>query len=124
MRKKLKKEFLKVLDKISTSDKREIYLELFLDYLKRKRMIHYLPAGVKIFKRKKVQRYIVDIETAREISEINKKELESLVRNKINERAIIHYRINPKLIGGFRIKSSDLLLDYSVKKYLEQLFNF
>jgi F0F1-type ATP synthase delta subunit len=122
MKKGLDKKLLKILDEISNSKEKTFYLKRFLDYLQRKRMKHYLPFLVKLFKKKRVAPRIVKIELTREIEKETKKELEQLVRKKIHQEPIVNYKINPELIGGFKIKSQNFLIDYSIRRYLDQIF--
>jgi len=124
MKKGLDKKFLKILDKISRSKGESFYLKRFLAYLKRKRMQHYLPSLVKLFKKKRIEPRMVRVETARELDEQLKKELEAFIKMKIQREPIINYKVNPDLIGGFKIKSQNFLFDYSVQNYLNRFFKY
>ncbi|GEM_PF-1128148 len=106
------------LEKVEDEKKKEEMIRVFVQILKEKNKIHLLPRILEEVKRREKETETVlvlarkfDEETLREIKERVKKILGKEVKLKIDE----------ELLGGFLIKNGSLLIDASIKNFLNKI---
>lgn len=61
------------------------------------------------------------VESAAEMSEISKQQIEEFLKNKFGNVVDLEFKLKPEIIGGFILTIDDLLLDKSVKGEIEKL---
>lgn len=69
----------------------------------------------------KLNQVNIAITSAIELSELQKKEIEEKLTKIINKNLITDYKINNKIIGGFKAKYNDTVIDASIEHQLELL---
>jgi len=69
----------------------------------------------------KLNRVDVEIISAVELSDIQKNEIKSKLETMINKIVVPSFDINSKIIGGFKAKFNDTVVDASIKHQLELL---
>lgn len=69
----------------------------------------------------KLNQVNVEITSAVELSELQKNEIEKKLTMIINKNVIADYTINNKIIGGFKAKYNDTVIDASIQHQLELL---
>jgi F-type H+-transporting ATPase subunit delta len=63
----------------------------------------------------------VDVKTAFEFSDDQKKSLQKKIEEILNKKARLSFKVEPELIGGFVAKVDDTLYDASLKHQIEIL---
>ena len=61
------------------------------------------------------------IETAHELSETEKNNLLSLISNKLNTKLTPEFKVNERLLGGFKAQAGEVVLEGSVTNTLQHL---
>ena len=69
----------------------------------------------------KLNQVKIEISSAIELSEIQKNEIVEKLKNIVNKNVIASYNINSKIIGGFKAKYNDTVIDASIVHQLELL---
>ncbi len=69
----------------------------------------------------KLNQVNVAITSAIELSDLQKNEIEKKLTNIINKNVIAGYKIDNKIIGGFKAKYNDTVIDASIQHQLELL---
>ena len=63
----------------------------------------------------------VEISTAKELTEVEKKEILKRLESQLNKKVELEEEVDPSLIGGLKIKYGDKLIDGSIKTKLSLL---
>ena len=69
----------------------------------------------------KLNQVKIEITSAIELSEMQKTEIVEKLKNIVNKNVIASYNINSKIIGGFKAKYNDTVIDASIVHQLELL---
>ncbi|PID62669.1 MAG: ATP synthase F1 subunit delta [Ignavibacteriae bacterium] len=71
----------------------------------------------------KLNKAEIEITSAIELSEEQKNTMENKLENMINKKLIASYKIDSNIIGGFKAKYNDTVIDASIKYQLKKLKN-
>jgi F0F1-type ATP synthase delta subunit len=72
-----------------------------------------------LFKNKNVVNVTADI--AQDIDESRKNEFKSMLDKALNKNSELSFHVNPKLLGGIRLRVGNELIDASLKNHLNKL---
>ena len=66
-------------------------------------------------------RIAISVTSAVELDNTNRNRIEALVRGRFGVGAVISYTVDPSVIGGFRVRVGDILVDASAERHLETM---
>lgn len=64
---------------------------------------------------------IVSVESAKKLSDLQKKRLKEKIEHKLSKKVIFEEKIKPELIGGMKVKMENIMIDFSVQAQLSRL---
>lgn len=105
----------------------ESICQIFFNFLKRQNQLKLLPQILKeldYYDQKITGKVKLDIITARPLAKAGLQELIKNLENILKIKIKPQSKIDPNLIGGFKVLGRDILIDGSVKGILENLKSF
>lgn len=106
------------------SDKCHSIIIEFIAMIEKENIVKLIPLLEKyystlLFKNKNVVNVTADI--AQDIDESRKNEFKSMLDKALNKNSELSYHVNPKLLGGIRLRVGNELIDASLKNHLNKL---
>lgn len=106
------------------SDKCHSIIIEFIAMIEKENIVKLIPLLEKyystlLFKNKNVVNVTADI--AQDIDESRKNEFKSMLDNALNKNSELSFHVNPKLLGGIRLRVGNELIDASLKNHLNKL---
>lgn len=106
------------------SDKCHSIIIEFIAMIEKENIVKLIPLLEKyystlLFKNKNVVNVTADI--AQDIDESRKNEFKSMLDKALNKNSELSFHVNPKLLGGIRLRVGNELIDASLKNHLNKL---
>ena len=106
------------------SDKCHSIIIEFIAMIEKENIVKLIPLLEKyystlLFKNKNVVNVTADI--AQDIDESRKNEFKSVLDKALNKNSELSFHVNPKLLGGIRLRVGNELIDASLKNHLNKL---
>ena len=106
------------------SDKCHSIIIEFIAMIEKENIVKLIPLLEKyystlLFKDKNVVNVTADI--AQDIDESRKNEFKSMLDKALNKNSELSFHVNPKLLGGIRLRVGNELIDASLKNHLNKL---
>jgi F-type H+-transporting ATPase subunit delta len=106
------------------SDKCHLIIIEFIAMIEKENIVKLIPLLEKyystlLFKNKNVVNVTADI--AQDIDESRKNEFKSMLDKALNKNSELSFHVNPKLLGGIRLRVGNELIDASLKNHLNKL---
>ena len=106
------------------SDKCHLIIIEFIAMIEKENIVKLIPLLEKyystlLFKNKNVVNVTADI--AQDIDESRKNEFKSVLDKALNKNSELSFHVNPKLLGGIRLRVGNELIDASLKNHLNKL---
>ncbi len=112
-----------VAEKLSDDNVDKIARSLWFELQKQKKISHLDEILEKVRQKQaeKNNQAIIEVISASELSDDQKKDLQSKLEQKVGKKVATRYFVNDKLLGGMKIKINDEVLDLSWRGKLDKI---